>query len=211
LIAGGGLLTLGSALTRFGIFNAGVASVRDPRYTVQTQRDRAREAGRGWPVPSRAAAGAHGHTVVVAVVNVLVQRPPEQVWAVLADGSSYAEWVVGTREIRGVDEDWPALGSAIQYAVGVGPVRLEGSTTVRSVEPGRRLGLEADGRPFGTARILIELFPWGEDTVVVLDEHPLRGPGYHLHNTLSDAVLLLRGRPMIRNLARLVEKRNPRP
>ena len=46
-IAGGGLLTLGSALTRFGIFNAGMASARDPRYTVEPQRDRAREAGRG--------------------------------------------------------------------------------------------------------------------------------------------------------------------
>jgi formate-dependent nitrite reductase membrane component NrfD len=46
-ITGGGLLTLGSALTRFGIFNAGMASARDPRYTVEPQRDRAREAGRG--------------------------------------------------------------------------------------------------------------------------------------------------------------------
>jgi hypothetical protein len=54
-------------------------------------------------------------------------------------------------------------------------------------------------------------FGEGKDTVVVLDEHPLRGPGYHLHNTLSDALLLLRGRPLIRNLARLVVKRNPRP
>jgi hypothetical protein len=38
-VAGTGLV-LSSALTRFGIFAAGMASARDPRYTVQPQRDR---------------------------------------------------------------------------------------------------------------------------------------------------------------------------
>jgi hypothetical protein len=37
--AGAALLT-GSALTRFGIFKAGVASARDPKYTVVPQRER---------------------------------------------------------------------------------------------------------------------------------------------------------------------------
>ena len=39
-VAGGALL-IGSALTRFGLFAAGIESARDPRYTVQTQRARA--------------------------------------------------------------------------------------------------------------------------------------------------------------------------
>jgi hypothetical protein len=146
----------------------------------------------------------------MAVVNVLVRRAPEQVWDVLSDGWSYADWVVGTREIRSVDDHWPALGSAIDYTVGLGPLHLTGRTIVRSVEPGRELGLEADARSIGTARIVIRLHPWGDDTVVVLDEHPLRGPGYRLHNAFSDAVLLLRGRPMVKNLARLVERRHAR-
>jgi uncharacterized protein YndB with AHSA1/START domain len=146
----------------------------------------------------------------MAVLNVLVRRPPEQVWDVLADGFAYAQWVVGTREIRAVDEGWPAVGTAIHYTVGLGPFTFRGTTTVRHVEPNRQLGLEADGGPVGTARIVIELFDWGDDTVVVLDEHPLRGAGYTLHNTLSDAVLLVRGRPMVHHLARLVESRHPR-
>jgi hypothetical protein len=37
--AGAGLM-LSSLLTRFGIFSAGMASARDPRYTVQPQRER---------------------------------------------------------------------------------------------------------------------------------------------------------------------------
>jgi hypothetical protein len=39
---GGAALLAGSALTRFGIFAAGMASARDPKYTVGPQRERAR-------------------------------------------------------------------------------------------------------------------------------------------------------------------------
>jgi uncharacterized protein YndB with AHSA1/START domain len=146
----------------------------------------------------------------MASVNVLVRRPRQQVWDVLADGHAYAEWVVGTREIRAVGEGWPAVGTAIHYTVGFGPLTFQGQTVARLVDPLNRLGLEADGGPLGTARIVIDLTDWGDDTVVVLDEHPLRGPAYQLHNAFSEAMLLLRGRPMVANLARLVERRNPR-
>lgn len=40
----GTALVLGSALTRFGIFKAGIASVDDPKYTVVPQRDRVEQA-----------------------------------------------------------------------------------------------------------------------------------------------------------------------
>jgi formate-dependent nitrite reductase membrane component NrfD len=39
-IAAGAALLAGSALTRFGIFEAGMASARDPKYTVEPQRRR---------------------------------------------------------------------------------------------------------------------------------------------------------------------------
>lgn len=146
----------------------------------------------------------------MASLNVLIQRSPGQVWDVLADGHAYAEWVVGTKEIRAVDGDWPALGSAIHYTVGVGPFTYDGTTTVRRLEPGHTLGLEADGGVLGTARIHIELLDWGDETVLIFDEHPLRGAGYRWHNTVADAVLLLRGRPMVQKLARVVESRHPR-
>jgi hypothetical protein len=81
---------------------------------------------------------------------------------------------------------------------------------VRAADPGRLLGLEADAGLLGTARIVLELSPWGEDTVVVLDEHPLRGAASWLHNPASDVLWLVRGEPMLRRLARLVEQRHPR-
>jgi hypothetical protein len=41
----GTALLAGSALTRFGIFAAGMASAQNPKYTVEPQRQRMRELG----------------------------------------------------------------------------------------------------------------------------------------------------------------------
>lgn len=89
----------------------------------------------------------------VAVRNVLVDATPEQMWAVLADGWSYDQWVVGTTDIRRVDPGFPAEGTSLDYTVGRSPLRMKDRTTVRIAEPLRRLELEANARLVGTARI----------------------------------------------------------
>ncbi len=45
-VIGGSALLAGSACTRFGVFHAGQASARDPKYTVVPQRERMAEEGR---------------------------------------------------------------------------------------------------------------------------------------------------------------------
>jgi uncharacterized protein YndB with AHSA1/START domain len=147
----------------------------------------------------------------VAVLNVLVDRGPREVWDVLSDGGAYAEWVMGTRHIRDVDPAWPELGSKIHYVVGIGPWTYEDTTTVRLIEPGQHLELEAHAGPLGSARISIVLLPWGKDrTVVILDEHPLTGPGARWHSVLVEGLLRLRNERMLRSLARVVSQRHPR-
>jgi uncharacterized protein YndB with AHSA1/START domain len=146
----------------------------------------------------------------VAVLNVLIDRGPEQVWDVLCDGWAYAEWVVGTQHIRDVDRDWPAEGSQIQYAVGIGRWTIEDTTTVRLIEPQRRLELEANAGQMGSARVSIALMPWGKDrTLVIIDEHPLTGPPARLHTAVADIMLGFRNKRMMRNLAKLVHQRYP--
>jgi hypothetical protein len=39
-VASGTLLAAGSLLTRFGVFEAGIASTKDPKYVVIPQRER---------------------------------------------------------------------------------------------------------------------------------------------------------------------------
>ncbi len=142
------------------------------------------------------------------MLSVLIQRPPEAVWALLEDGHSYADWVVGTQKIHRVDHDWPAEGSTISYTAGVGPLTVEDTTIVRRVEPKREL--EARAGWMGSARICFDVRPWGEDTLVIIDEHPLTGPGARWHNTLGDVLLRLRNRRMVRALAEAVERRSSR-
>jgi uncharacterized protein YndB with AHSA1/START domain len=145
----------------------------------------------------------------MAVLNVLIEHSPEQVWQVLSDGWAYAEWVAGTRNIRDVDDRWPEPGTRIHYTAGAGPWTLDDVTTVRVMEPGRRLELEAHARRLGSARVSIELLDWGEGrTVVIIDEHPLTGPGARWHSVPLDAALRLRNRRMMRSLARVVRERH---
>lgn len=146
----------------------------------------------------------------MAILNVLVRRSPEEVWDVLADGRAYVEWVAGTRSIRDVDPGWPKVDSSIHYTLGRGPLKLRDRTTVRIAEPCRELQMEAHAGRLGTARLAIELLPWGDDTVVIFDEHPLSGRGARWHNVAVEALMRFRNRHMLRRLAELVEQRHPR-
>ncbi|KJK39206.1 polyketide cyclase [Streptomyces variegatus] len=147
----------------------------------------------------------------MAVRHHLIRVGPGAVWDVLADGHRYAEWVVGTSASHPVRGQWPRTGSAIRYQVRLGPVRLDNETVVRACEEGARLELEAKAGPLGTARIAIELRPWGEHCLVIVDEHPLRGAGGRLHNAGFEALIQLRHRAMLARLARLCEGEAGRP
>jgi len=48
-----------------------------------------------------------GYRASMAVLNVLIERSPEQLRQVLSDGWAYAEWVASTRNIRDADAHWP--------------------------------------------------------------------------------------------------------
>ncbi|MFC9646898.1 SRPBCC family protein [Streptomyces mirabilis] len=143
----------------------------------------------------------------MAVLHQLIRRPPHAVWAVLADPTCYGEWVVGPTRSVPLDQTWPAVGSRLRYTVRLGPWSADGVTTVRHQESGSELELEASFKQLGTARIFLQLRPWGEEeTLVICDEHPLRGLGGTLHNAASEALFLLRHRGMLARLARLVEQ-----
>lgn len=135
----------------------------------------------------------------------LIRTSPSNVWAVLADGTRYAEWVVGTAESHPVHGDWPRLGSAIRYEIRCGPFALHNQTVVRFCDEGREIGLEAQAGPLGSARIAIEIHPWGEDSLVFIDEHPLGGIGGKLHNMALEAALQIRHRAMLKHLADICE------
>ena len=129
--------------------------------------------------------------------------PRDAVWQVLRDGTTYSRWVVGTSEIRGVDDTWPQPGARLRYRIGRGPIRHDGHTEVLSLDEGRRLELEAHAWPLGTARIEIRLEEAAGACLVTMVEHPARGGAGLLHNPVGDALLKLRNVEALRRLDRM--------
>ena len=105
----------------------------------------------------------------------LIGFPPEDVFAVLEDPERYGEWVVGARRTAHTDPRWPEPGSRFSHQQGIGPLHVEDVTTVRTIERGRKIELEALVRPFITARVVITVEPVAGASLVTMEEEPTGG------------------------------------
>ena len=142
----------------------------------------------------------------MAVTHRRLDEPMEAVFAVLADGWRYADWVVGAKAIRHVDDAWPAVGSRFHHKVGVGPVEIRDSSVCEAVDPGPALSLRVKAFPAGSARVRIVLEPTDDGTEIVLEERPLEGFARRFDNPLQRAALRVRNIESLRRLAREAEK-----
>jgi uncharacterized protein YndB with AHSA1/START domain len=135
-----------------------------------------------------------------------IDASPERVFAVLADAPAYAEWVVGSKEIRDADAAFPARGSRFHHSIGIGPLVLRDHTEVLESDPPWRLRLRARARPFGSATVTLELAPEGDGTAVTMIEDPsgFTSPLWLLPTT--HLVTRLRNAESLRRLKALAER-----
>lgn len=147
----------------------------------------------------------------MATVEKHIDTDPATVWAILADGWTYSNWVVGATHMRAVDARWPQVDSVLHHQQGSWPLTLDDEAVVAESEPSRRLVLTARGRPLGQARIEMTLHPVGSGTRVVMTETPISGPGKWLHNRLLEALLVRRNREALARLAAMAERRTSPP
>jgi uncharacterized protein YndB with AHSA1/START domain len=143
--------------------------------------------------------------------EIQVNVTPEAVFGVLADPRSFARWVVGSRKIRGADPDWPAAGTSFDHTVGLGPLKLADTTSVKRSEYPRLLELLVRARPFTRAVVRIELRPVVGGTVVAMDEHPADGRSRIVFNPLTQPLVRLRNAESLRRLKALAEGSEPIP
>lgn len=132
---------------------------------------------------------------------------PSDVLAVLADGWTYATWVVGTSRIRGVDPNWPAPGSRLAHSFGVWPAVIDDVTVALRWDPGRGIELQARGWPAGEARVRVDVIPHAGGARIRISEDAVKGPGTLVPKPLRSAVLVPRNRETLRRLAMLAERR----
>lgn len=147
----------------------------------------------------------------MATVTRAMRCSPQAVLDVLADGWTYATWVVGTSRLRGVDPGFPAPGSEIAHSVGVWPAVIDDTTTVLAWHPDRGIELVARGWPAGEARVRIEVLPDGDGCTVRIVEDAVRGPGLLVPRPLRSALLVPRNTETLQRLARLAEGRSAPP
>ncbi|WP_086665071.1 SRPBCC family protein [Lentzea kentuckyensis] len=145
----------------------------------------------------------------MAEVSLNVEAPVDAVWTVLADGWSYAGWVVGASHIRDVDTGWPAAGTRIHHSVGPWPLVIQDTTEVVRCEPGGLLELDARLWPAGAARITLTLQPRSESiTHVRMAERVVRGPSALLPSFLQDMLLIPRNKETLQRLDALARGRS---
>jgi Polyketide cyclase / dehydrase and lipid transport len=143
----------------------------------------------------------------MATVERTIEALPDRVFAVLADGWTYSDWVVGTAHIRDVDPDWPAPGTRLHHKAGPWPVSLADSSTVLSCDVNKQLTVKAGLWPLGEATIRIELEPFGATaTRVTMHEEFAAGPLQWVQNKINDVVLHRRNVEALRRLADLAQR-----
>jgi uncharacterized protein YndB with AHSA1/START domain len=145
---------------------------------------------------------ARGKSLAVAIVERTVPAPPDRVFAVLADGWTYSDWVVGTVHIRDVDKSWPTPGARLHHKAGAWPLSLHDSSQVVSMTPDKELTLKAGLWPLGQACVKITLEPVGTSaTRVTMEEDFEAGPLLFLRNKINDLLLHRRNVESLRRLA----------
>ena len=131
---------------------------------------------------------------------------PEDVFAVLADGHRYADWVVGAKRVRAVDDTWPEPGSRFHHEVGVGPLTLKDSSELLSMDPPRQVVLEVRAWPAGKARGTITVSPGqGGGSEVLMEEVPTDGPAKALDSWPLRRVTMLRNVESLKRLRRVAD------
>jgi uncharacterized protein YndB with AHSA1/START domain len=140
--------------------------------------------------------------------EISIDAPRERVFAVLADATTYADWVVGAVEVRAADESWPDEGSKLHHTQGIGPVVIKDETRVLESEPPSHLVLLAELEPLGKMQVTLDLYeePDGTTRVRML-ESPAAGILAATRNPLSDWLLAGRNVVSLRRLKRLAEAR----
>jgi len=146
----------------------------------------------------------------MATVTRTMPCPPQAVLDVLADGWTYATWVVGTSRIRDVDLGWPAPGARISHSFGVWPAVVDDVTICRAWDPRRGIELQARGWPAGEARVRIEVEARDGGCSVRIVEDAVRGPGTLVPRPLRTAALVPRNIETLDRLRRLAQGRAAR-
>jgi uncharacterized protein YndB with AHSA1/START domain len=142
----------------------------------------------------------------VARNSINVRADVDAVFDVLDNAYAYPRWVVGTRRIRGVDSNWPAVGSRFHHAVGSAAGELHDSSKVLLRERPKRIVLEVRFRPTGVACVDIQVQSSASGSTIIIEETPTSGPISVVPRLIIDPLITLRNAWSLQRLRHEVER-----
>ena len=88
-------------------------------------------------------------------VSTTLPAPPAAVWASVSDLASHVEWMADAESIRFTTRRRSGVGTAMEVATKVGPLRLTDLIEVTEWRPGRAIGVRHEGIVGGTGRFTL--------------------------------------------------------
>ena len=132
---------------------------------------------------------------------------PAAIFATLADGWSYAGWVVGNSHVREVDDGWPREGHRHPPQRGRVAGAARGLDQGPGVDPGSMQFLQAQLLWLGTAHIRVTLVPDGDGTEITMVETLVGGVAGLLPGVVQRLLLTGRNQETLRRLGDLSRPR----
>lgn len=146
------------------------------------------------------------------VESIRIERPPEDVWAVVSDLDSHTEWRPSLKEFRQVSDGPLGVGTRIREVLSWRGRTIELDDVVTAFDPPRRLGVRG-GWKAADFELDLVLEPAGEDATLVTFDWPFYPKTLYLK--LAAPLLRWAMRNATREEAELlkqyVERRPPTP
>ncbi len=98
--------------------------------------------------------------------EIVIESPPETVWSHLSDLGSHAEWMADAESVRFLTERRSGVGTRMEVATKVGPLRTTDLMDVVAWEDGRRIVVRHRGVVAGTGSFTLEPEGAGRSRVI---------------------------------------------
>jgi uncharacterized protein YndB with AHSA1/START domain len=138
--------------------------------------------------------------------DTVINANPERVWAILGNGHTYPEWVVGAAEARKVDPDYPKPGATLHHTQGIPKIGVRDTSTVLEAEEPRHMLLEVRARPFVVSKVRFELEPVDGGTHLTMYEWGESGLAPKLLGPVFEHLLKVRNAETLRRLRNRAER-----
>ena len=128
-------------------------------------------------------------------VSIVIDAPPDEVWAAIEDIPTHVEWMADADEIRITSTQHRGVGTTFECDTRIGPVRLTDVMEITEWEPARAMGVRHSGIVTGAGRFTLDAVE-ADRTEFTWDEE-LRFPWY-----LGGSVGAIAAQPVLRRVWR---------